>query len=545
MKKTSTIIIALSAVLLLGACGNSAQPTNKQEVASAREFGVSLDAEVSTVDPALSQDTVSNEVINQVMEGLYRLDPSGKPIPAMAEKEADISPDGLTYTFTLKDHVKWSDGSLVTANDFVYAWQRVADPATGSNYANLMYFLKNGEKINLAGGDPNSLGVKALDDTTLEVTLETPTPYFSSLITGTTFFPVKEDFATEQGDDFATNSDTLLYNGPFILTDWDGTSSQWTYQKNQDYWDADNVQLDLITNQVIKEIHTGFNLYQNQELDKINLTGEFAKQNAESPDFVSTLAARSTYIELDHANNPALQNQHLREALALVINSEQVADNIIQDGSKAIHGLVTTQLMENPKTGLDFREDAGAYLTYDVKKATDLWQTAKKELQIDTLELELVMDDDDTTKKVAEALQAEIEDNLTGIKLTLKRVPKKMRVELGDAGKFDLLLSGWGADKLDATAFLDLFTTDSSFNSGSFSNLTYDKLMEQVQTDWNNDPQKRYEGMIAAEKILMEDVGIIPLYQKSNASLISPKVNGLVTYPVGSVNYKYVTIEKE
>lgn len=545
MKKTSLITFALTAALLLGACGKSAQPTTKQEVASAREFGVSLDAEVSTVDPALSQDTVSNEVINQVMEGLYRLDPKGKPIPAIAKKEATISEDGLTYTFNLKDNVKWSDGSLVTAADFVYAWQRVANPATGSNYANLMYFLKNGETINLHNGDIDSLGVEALDDTTLEVTLETPTPYFISLITGTTFFPVKEAFAKKQGDKFATNSDTLLYNGPFILTDWDGTSSQWTYQKNKDYWDADSVKLDIITNQVIKEIHTGFNLYQNQELDKINLTGEFAKQNAENSEFVSTLAARSTYLEINHATNPALKNHQLREALALVINGEQVADNIIQDGSQAIHGLVTTQLMENPTTGVDFREDAGDYLTYDTKKATSLWQAAKKELKIDHLELELVMDDDDTTKKVAEALQAEIEENLTGIKLTLKRVPKKMRVELGDAGKFDLLLSGWGADKLDATAFLDLFTTDSSFNSGSFSNLDYDKLVAHVHSEWNNDPQKRYEGMIAAEKILMDEVGIIPLYQKSNASLINPKVKGLVTYPVGSVNYKYVTIEKE
>lgn len=544
MKKTSMILMAVTAALFLGACGQSASPNTKQEVASARGFGVSLDAEVSTIDPALSQDSVSNEVINQIMEGLYRLDPNGKPIPAMAKEEAIISQDGLTYTFHLKDNVTWSDGSAVTAHDFVYAWQRVANPETGANYAYLMYMLKNGEAINLKGDKVEGLGVTALDDTTLEVTLEAPTPYFLSSITGTTFFPVKEAFVKQQGDNFATNSDTVLYNGPFILSDWDGTSSQWTYTKNKEYWDADNVSLDLINNQVIKEIHTGFNLYQNQELDKINLTGEFAKQNSENPDFVSTLGARSTYIEIDHANNPALKNKQVREALALSINSEQVADNIIQDGSKAIHGLVTTELMENPETGADFRTDAGDYLTYNPQKATELWEAAKKELKIDSLNLELVMDDDDTTKKVAEALQAEIEEHLTGVSLTLKRVPKKMRVELGDAGKFDLLLSGWGVDKLDATAFLDLFTSGSSFNSGSFSHSAYDQTMNQVHSDWSSDSQKRYEGLVAAEKLLMEDVGIIPLYQKSNATLVNPKVKGLVTYPVGSPNYKYVSIKE-
>ncbi|MGO2266303.1 peptide ABC transporter substrate-binding protein [Vagococcus salmoninarum] len=541
-KKPLVSILFLGLLMSLTACSTK---DNKIEAGSVREVGISLDAELSTGDPALSQDSVSNEMLNQVMEGLLRLDNQGELSPAMATALPEVSSDGLTYTFKLNKEALWSDGSQVTADDFVFAWRRVADPVTASNYANLMYYVKNGEAINLENADPKSLGVKAIDAETLEVTLAEPTTYFLSLLTSSTFFPLKEAYLKEQGTDFAMTSDSMLYNGPFTLTGWDGTNSQWVYQKNPDYWDAESVNIDIINNQVIKEIHTGFNLYQNDELAKINLTGEYAQQNASNPDLVSELDARSTYLEIDHVNHPALKNKKLRQAIALSLSNEEIADNIIQDGSKALHGLITTGLMSNPTSKVDFREDTGDYLAPDLAKAQSLWEEAQKELTLTELDLEILIDDDDTTKKVAEAMQASLETNLPGLKLTLKRVPKKLRVELGDKGEFDLLLSGWGADKLDGTAFLDLFTTDSSFNSGSFSNLEYDALLEKIHTTWTNDPQARYEAMVAAEKILLDEVGIVPLYQKSQTSLIKPYLKGLVNYSVGAVNYKYVTLEEK
>lgn len=541
-KKPLVSILFLGLLMSLTACSTK---DNKIEAGSVREVGISLDAELSTGDPALSQDSVSNEMLNQVMEGLLRLDNQGELSPAMATALPEVSSDGLTYTFKLNKEALWSDGSQVTADDFVFAWQRVADPVTASNYANLMYYVKNGEAINLENADPKSLGVKAIDAETLEVTLAEPTTYFLSLLTSSTFFPLKEAYLKEQGTDFAMTSDSMLYNGPFTLTGWDGTNSQWVYQKNPDYWDAESVNIDIINNQVIKEIHTGFNLYQNDELAKINLTGEYAQQNASNPDLVSELDARSTYLEIDHVNHPALKNKKLRQAIALSLSNEEIADNIIQDGSKALHGLIPTGLMSNPTSKVDFREDTGDYLAPDLAKAQSLWEEAQKELTLTELDLEILIDDDDTTKKVAEAMQASLETNLPGLKLTLKRVPKKLRVELGDKGEFDLLLSGWGADKLDGTAFLDLFTTDSSFNSGSFSNLEYDALLEKIHTTWTNDPQARYEAMVAAEKILLDEVGIVPLYQKSQTSLIKPYLKGLVNYSVGAVNYKYVTLEEK
>lgn len=541
-KKPLVSILFLGLLMSLTACSTK---DNKIEAGSVREVGISLDAELSTGDPALSQDSVSNEMLNQVMEGLLRLDNQGELSPAMATALPEVSSDGLTYTFKLNKEALWSDGSQVTADDFVFAWRRVADPVTASNYANLMYYVKNGEAINLENADPKSLGVKAIDAETLEVTLAEPTTYFLSLLTSSTFFPLKEAYLKEQGTDFAMTSDSMLYNGPFTLTGWDGTNSQWVYQKNPDYWDAESVNIDIINNQVIKEIHTGFNLYQNDELAKINLTGEYAQQNASNPDLVSELDARSTYLEIDHVNHPALKNKKLRQAIALSLSNEEIADNIIQDGSKALHGLIPTGLMSNPTSKVDFREDTGDYLAPDLAKAQSLWEEAQKELTLTELDLEILIDDDDTTKKVAEAMQASLETNLPGLKLTLKRVPKKLRVELGDKGEFDLLLSGWGADKLDGTAFLDLFTTDSSFNSGSFSNLEYDALLEKIHTTWTNDPQARYEAMVAAEKILLDEVGIVPLYQKSQTSLIKPYLKGLVNYSVGAVNYKYVTLEEK
>lgn len=547
MKKLA--YLAVSMAFLSGCAQSSGQATNESLVSNAQggaeqTLHLSVASELPTIDPALSQDTISFTALNQVMEGLYRLDTEENPIPALAEGEPEISEDRLTYHFTLKPDLKWSNGEALTAADFEYGWKRIVDPKTAANYSFVMTDIKNADAILAGEAEVGELGIKALNDLELEITLEKPVENFLKLITKPTFSPQKESFVTAEGSEFGTNSDAALYNGPFILKDWDGTGLSWTYEKNDDYWDQENVALTTVTNQVIKETSTGLNLYNNGEVDSITLTGEFAQQYNQDPEFMAPLTAKSIYLELDHVNNPALKNKNLRTALAVAVSREELTESIIANGSKPIGGLVTSGLVEDPTTGEDFRTASGSYLDYQPEKATQLWKTAQKELGISTVDLQLVADDDEVTKKVSQYLQNTIEKNLPGVKITIKSVPFKNRIELGDNGDFDLLLSGWGADTNDTNNFLSLFLSDSVFNGGKYTNEKYDALVDASMGEDRGNAEKKWTNDLAAEKILLEDAGIIPLYQQAQAMLLRSSVKNYHMSQINSVNLKYVSIEE-
>ncbi|MCA9764948.1 MAG: peptide ABC transporter substrate-binding protein [Carnobacterium sp.] len=549
MKKL--IYFAIGIVIMSG-CGQSDKQavngtsalSNSEKNKTEQVLHLSVASELPTIDPALSQDTISFSALNQVMEGLYRLDTNEEAIPALAEGAPEVSEDQLTYLFTLKPDLKWSNGEPLIAADFEYAWQRIVDPETAANYSFVMTDIKNAAAILAGEKTVDELGIKALNELELEITLERPVENFMKLITKPTFSPQKESFVIAQGSKFGTSSEAALYNGPFILNEWDGTGLSWTYEKNEYYWDKENVALTKVTNQVIKETTTGLNLYNNGEIDSIALTGEFAQQYNQDSEFIAPLLAKSVYLELDHTTNPALKNKNMRTALALAISREELAENIIANGSKALGGLVTSGLVENSETGEDFRKAAGDYLGYQPEKASELWAVAKKELGLTAVELELVADDDEVTKKVSQYLQNKIEKNLPGVSVTIKNVPFKNRIELGDNGDFDLLLSGWGADTNDTNNFLNLFLSGSVFNGGKYSNEEYDKLVRASLGIDSSNPEKKWANNLAAEKILMDDTAIVPLYQQAQAMLLRENVEGYYLSQINSVNLKYVSIKE-
>ncbi|MGX7419955.1 peptide ABC transporter substrate-binding protein [Carnobacterium gallinarum] len=553
MKKLVKVaFLSILSLAVLTACGgaNSAESSsssseNKGHGKNEQVLNLSIAAELPTVDPALVQDGISFTALNQVMEGLYRLDKKGNPIPALADGEATVSSDGLTYTFKLKPDLVWSNKAELTAADFEYGWKRVVNPKTAANYAFVMKDIKNAQAIMDGTATVDTLGIKAIDKLTLEVTLEKPVENFLASITRGTFFPQNEAFVTKEGEKFGTNSERAIYNGPFVLTDWDGTGLSWNYEKNPNYWDEKNVALTKVTNQVIKETSTGINLYQDDTIDLVRLTGEYAKQFIDDPEFKAPTEARSVYLELDHVNHPALKNEKLREAIALTINRKDLVTEIIANGSTALGGLVTKDLAKNSETGEDFRKASGSYLDYDLKKAKTLWSEAKKELGIEKTEIELVTDDDETSKKVSQFIQSSIEEELDGVKIKIKNVPFKNRIELGDTGQFGLLLSGWGADANDPDAFLNLFLSGSVFNGGKYTNAKYDALIQAATGTDSGDPAKKWQNDLAAEKILMDDVGIIPLYQKADSILVKSHVKDYIQYQIGSPNLKYVSLTGE
>lgn len=560
MKNTKWLLLmALTLVLsiFLAACGgtddkkdDAAKDEGKDDNATetpAKEDGepdaeqilnLAESAAIPSVDSAIVEDAVGFNVLNNVNEGLYRLNQDNIAEPAMAAEAAEESEDGLTYTFKLRD-TKWSDGTPVTADDFVFAWQRAIDPATGSPYGPFMMSgtVKNATAISEGKMDKKELGIVAKDEKTLEVTLERPVPYFLSLMSFGTFYPQKEAFVTEKGDAYATNSDNLLYNGPFTLTDWDGTGGSWVYKKNDEYWDAENVKLTQINVNVVQDSATAVKLYKDGKLDRAGVSGDLAMQYSTDPEAVTQAETSVFYFKFNQekgGEKTPLANENIRKAIAKSFQKEDLADVVLANGSIPANFLVPKDFAfdEDEK---DFRELSGDHLEYNVEEAQEAWKAGLKELGVDSLELEILGGDTELSKKMDEYFKSQLETNLEGLTIKLKEVPFAVRLELDGNQDYDIQVSGWGPDFQDPISFLDLFVTDGTNNLMSYSNKEYDQLIADSKGDLALKPKERYEAFAKAEKILLdEDAAIAPIYQRGLIFLEKPYFKGLVSHPFGA-----------
>lgn len=528
----------MSTAFLLTACGGNGDSSNSTSDDSAGSTSgeqvvhYTAPTELSTMDTALITDINSSNYLGHVIEGLLRIDEEGNPVPAIAADEGVISEDGLTYTYTLRDDAVWSNGDPVTANDFVYAMQKLVDPDTGASYSYLAETIENAPEIMAGEADVSELGVTANGDHEITFNLTQPTPYFEFLLAFTAFFPQNEAFVEEQGDNYGTSSEALLANGPFTLENWDGTGLTWDLVKNDDYYAADEVTLDAVNVQVVKETSTAVNLFEGGQADNAQLTGEIVKQFAEDENVVVQKKARTSYLEFNW-DNEYLQNEKLREALGLVINTDDLVNTVLADGSTEIGGFLPADFVADPATGEDFTEEAGTFLSYDVERAQKLWDEAKIELGVDSISLSFVGDDDEKSKQISQYIQGQIQNNLPGISIELRNVPKKNRLALADSRDFDILLTGWGADFADAINFMDLLYSDSPYNEGGYANSDYDALIDQAKTTNANDDEKRWENLQQAHKVITDDFAFIPLYQEAETQLRNPSVEGIIFNSVG------------
>ncbi len=504
-------------------------------------------AEIPSVDSSIAEDAVGFNVLNNIMEGLYRLDQESLPVPAMAEGEPEISEDGLTYTFKIRD-AQWSDGTPVTAHDFVYAWQRAINPDTGSPYGPYLMagMVKNATEIGEGKAEVADLGIKAEDDKTLIVELERPVAYFLSLMSFGTFYPLNEEFVTAQGDKYATNSDTMIYNGPFSLADWDGTGN-WKYVKNDKYWDADTVKLDEIIVDVVKETSTGVQLYEQGKKDRVLLSAEYAMQYADHADIVNELETAVFYFKMNQVRDgkpTPLANIDIRKAIARGFNKEELADAVLANGSIAANSLVPIEFTYD-EDGKDYRDYSKEFAVYNVEEAQEFWKKGLEALGTDKVTLEILGGDTENAKKQQEWFKSELERNLPGLTINLKEVPFAVRLELDDASNYDIQSAGWGPDFQDPISFMELFVTTSPQNKMNYSNPAYDKLIESTKTTYATDPVKRFEVFAEAEKMLLEDdAAIAPTYQRGRMVLMNPAVKDLATHPFGGdYSYKWAYIE--
>ena len=516
-------------------------------MAEEKYLGVMLSTNVMSLDTNLATDGESFEVIADCIDGLMQMDADGAAIPAIAESY-DLSDDGTVYTFHLRD-AKWSNGAAVTAKDFEFAWKRIAKEA--GEYANLLDTsvgcIKNADAIIYEGADPDTLGVKAIDEKTFEVTLEVPVSFFPSLMYFPTFYPINEEFynSLEEGT-YGTSPATFLSNGAFVLEDYTPGTATLSVKKNADYWDADRVQLAGIKYQVVGSSDNALTAYRTGALDLVTISGNqvaAAQKDASlNQNLKVTGAGYLWYLSFSqtekNAQNGKLANANLRLAITNAIDRDNLVDNYVMDGSLATYTAVPPQFAASSTTGEDFSADQDAFLDYvgyDPEKALEYYEKAKEELGVDSFEFTMIYgnNEGDEVAKVAQAIKEDVEDALPGLVINLQPMTKAERLDKMQNDNYDVALTRWGPDYADPMTYLGMWITDNSNNYGFWSNADYDQLIKDCTTGaYITDYDARWAALFQAETLVMQEAVIAPLYTKANANLILDGVEGVEFHPV-------------
>lgn len=476
-------------------------------------------------------------IIADFTDGLMQMDADGQPVPAIAESY-DLSEDGTVYTFHLREDAVWSNGDPVTAADFVFGWQRAVDPAVASEYAYMLSDIgqvQNAAEIIAGEMDKSELGIKALDDYTLEVTLNVPVSYFLSLMYFPTFYPVNQAFYESVGDTFATSPETTLSNGAFVLDAYEPAATAFHLTKNPDYYNADSVQLAGLNYQVIQDSQQALMSYQTGDLDITLVNGEQVDQVKDDPEFTTIGAGYLWYVSPNMDAVPELANLNIRLAMTFALDREAITQDVLKDGSTPVYTAVPPQFATGPD-GSDFAEDQTRYAdvcAYDADKALEYWNQGLSELGISSLTLDMVVDADDAPQKVAQVLKEQWETTLPGLTVNLVIEPKKQRVEDMQNGNFQIGLTRWGPDYADPMTYLSMWVSGNSNNYGLWSNAEYDAIIAECTTgDLCTDAEGRWARLYDAEKIVMDEAVIFPLYAQCNAEMVSSNVSGIEFHPV-------------
>ena len=549
-KKIVSLVLASVMAISLMACGGGSSDDGQTDgaadagadsaastEASGSDLNIMLETPVESLDPQEATDGTSFEVIADFTDGLMQMDEDGQAVNAIAESY-ELSDDDLTWTFKLREDAVWSNGSPVTAADFVFGWQRAVDPAVASEYSYMLSDIgqvKNAAAIISGDMDKSELGVTAVDEHTLQVELEAPVSYFLSLMYFPTFYPINEEFFNSCGDSFATSPDTLLSNGAFVVDDYEPAATAFHLTKNADYYDADIVQLPGLNYQVIQDSQQALMSYQTGDLDMTLVNGEQVDQVKDDPAFRAIGAGYLWYVSPNMSAVPELDNQNIRYAMTFAIDRDAITENVLKDGSAPTYTAVPPQFAAGPD-GSDFSEDQTKFsdvCSFDAAKAADYWQQGLSELGIESLELEMVVDADDAPQKVAQVLKEQWENTLPGLTVTLKVEPKKQRVQDMQDGNFQLGLTRWGPDYADPMTYLGMWITDNSNNYGLWSNSEYDAIIEECTTgEIATDAEARWAKLFDAEQIVMDEAVIYPLYTQCNAEMVSTNVSGVEFHPV-------------
>lgn len=542
-KISKLIVIALSLVLVFSSFSGCANKTGTTQNLIRYDIG----SEPKTLDPTLNSAVESGTIIVNAFEGLTKFGEGDKPVAGVAETW-DISTDGLTYTFHLRNNAKWSDGKAVTAKDFEYAWKRGMNPDTAAEYANYYYYIKNGEAYNTKKGTAEDVGVKATDDSTLVVTLENVTPYFLQLTAFPTYSPVRQDMVEANKSTWATKPETYISNGPFKLSEW-RPKDKIILEKNTNYWNASAIKLDRLEFSMIEEATSRLSAYRSGQLDYIEgppsqeVPTLLEKKEAVALPYLGTyyfsINVTPKAASVNAAAAKALSDVKVRRALTLAIDRESIVKNVLKAGQVPATGFVppgvpataggdfTTKTFFDPKGNVDeakrLLSEAGYPNGQGFPSITLLYNTGSGH------------------QDVAQAVQDMWRKNL-GINVELANQEWKVFQVTRTNKEYLIARDGWIGDYMDPMTFLELFTSASGNNNPGYSSPAYDAKINAAKKE--TDAAKRDQAMRDAETILMTDMPIVPIYFYVNVAMIKDYVKGTRKSQLGYVFFENAYVQK-
>ncbi len=535
-KAISAILISGIILTLFTGCGNKGKASSKE----AQVLNLTTGA-VKTMDSVKATDAESFNIVQNTQETLLVYD-NDKPVPGAA-KSFEKSKDEKTYTFHLRDGLKWSDGKKLTSKDFKYAWMRMLDPSVASGYSFFLFGIKNGENYFNGKAKAEDVGIKTPDDKTLVVELEDPIPYFAQLVAFPVLAPQREDVVKKQGDEYGSREDGLVFSGPFMISNWQ-RGAKIELVKNPNYWNTKNIKLDEVNLTQIGEANTQYQMFLSGQLDVMfKVNGEYIKELQKGVtqgkwDEASGVMPTVFYNQFNFKSNKILQNKKIRQALSISINREEYTKDILKTGVPA-YGLVPDGIVVGDMNyRKEVKEPLKEIMNKDPKK---LFIEGLRELGLDSNPSKydinfLLQGSSSTYKNLGEYLQNTWKEKI-GVNIKLV-IPADFSdfLRKQDAGEFDIAMAGWGADYNDPMTFLDLFGEKNGSNYGKYSDPKVNKLLEKLQKEINID--KRLDMYKQIEKIeVIENPAVAPTYYLDIHSFQKKYVHGM-QYPKFGGNYQ-------
>ena len=495
-------------------------PETGEELAADQTFTYRALDESPSIDPQKVEDVDGSKIVRNLFEGLLNTDAQGEVVPGVAT-EWEASDDRKTWTFTLREDATWSNGEPVTAEDFVYAWQRAADPATASEYAWYIQLMQieNAAEIIAGDVDPTELGVRAVDDRTLEVSLTQGVPYFDQMVTHATTFPAPRAVIEEHGNDW-TRPGNMVSNGAYVLTEY-SPGERLVMEKNPEYWDAENVIIERVVRLVINDENQALTRWMADEVDWTLIpSGQFPRLEAEYPEAATSVPELCNYyywINLSESGPEALKDPRVRKALSLALDRDVIVENIMAGGQPAAY---------------TFTPAATAGYTPPKVEAEDMTQAERDEMAKELMQaagytpdnppppFELIYNTSEAHQKIAIAASQMWKQKL-GVETELSNQEWTTYLTARGNQEFDLARAAWCGDYNEASTFVELLTTASEYNDGKYSNPEIDALFEEAAT--SDDPEQQYQEI---ERIAAEDAAIIPIYWYTNAFMLDPTIKG-------------------
>ena len=549
MKKLAALLACVLALSLgLTACGGSSasgSTTSAAATSGEKQLVVQLGPDPETLDPALNSAIDGANMILFAFDTLLGVDEDLNVVPALAESWKE-SEDGMTWTFHLREGLKWSDGSELNAEDFVYSWQRMADPETAAPYAEtVLGMVKNFSEISTGEMEPSELGVSAPDANTFVVELGQPCTYFDKIASFVASSPVQQETVEANGDAWAVDPSTYVSSGAFMMTEW-VPGSHITYTKNPNYWDADSIKLDSIKCLLIEDMNAALSAYETGEALMIKSvpTEEMASLEGRDDFYVDPLLG-TYYISLQTEKEP-FNNRDVREALSLAIDRDYVANTIMQGTYSPAGNLIGpgitdadgSSFMENANGGEEYISTDPADFEANLEKAKQLMADAGYPNGEGFPVIEYLVNDQGYHKALAEYLQKAWGE--LGITMEVKTAEWQSVTATRRAGDFDTARNGWVFDYNDPSSMFDLFYTGNGNNDGKYSNAEYDAQIDISRT--TTDVEERFAALHKAEDIIMADAGMIPVAFYNDYYLQSDKITGSWHSPYGYWYFQYADI---